>query len=147
MVKECLRLRFFRCACVLCSASWLNCAGVRNLFHFKQDALIAEAQSQITSIHSSESWLIGIHEVQKKGLFFIWMLNIFNDAIISSWICLDIYLSWVFFIIIVALFVFWIVLHFMLTTVVFFSPHLHHAVKGYNGNERIWAVGLFPSLK
>lgn len=37
-----------------CSASWLNCARVRNLFQFKQEALIAEAQSQITSIHSVE---------------------------------------------------------------------------------------------
>lgn len=56
---------FFSAAHVLGSASWLNRARVRNLFNFKQDPLIAEAPSQITSIQSSESRLIGTHEVEK----------------------------------------------------------------------------------
>lgn len=59
------RFFFFLAAHVLGSASWLNRAGVRNLFHFKQDPLIAEAPSQITSIQSSESRLIGTHELEK----------------------------------------------------------------------------------
>ncbi len=66
-----------------CSASWLNYAGVRNLFQFKQDALTAQAQSQITSIHSSESWMIGIHGVKNAG-FFAQMPNICYNADILS---------------------------------------------------------------
>lgn len=62
-----------------CAASWLNCARVRNLFQFKQDALIAEAQSQITSIHSSESWLIGVHGVKRLGSF-MKMPNVCNKS-------------------------------------------------------------------
>lgn len=66
---------FFLVAHVLGSASWLNRARVRNLFHFKQDPLIAEAPSQITSIQSSESRLIGTRG--RKSLLFISVPNIF----------------------------------------------------------------------
>lgn len=66
-----------------CSATWLNCAGVRNLFEFKQDALIAEGQSQITSIHPSESYVIGVQGI--KGCFcFIQMPDIDSNVDTSS---------------------------------------------------------------
>lgn len=101
MVKECFRLRFFRCACVSvsfwnpsflyfvgvyfwdCFASWLNYARVRNLCQFKQEALIAETRSQITSIHCNESWLIGIHKLERLQVF-IQMPNNYNNAELLS---------------------------------------------------------------
>lgn len=129
-----------------CSASWLNCARVRNLFQFKQDALIAEAQSQITSIHSSESWLIGVHGVKRPGSF-IKMPNVCNksDTLSHHEQVRRIYSCGFSVWLLSHSFLVWFVLHFMLTTVVFVCLHL--AVTGYNGNERIWAIGLFPSLK
>lgn len=77
--RKSARGRFFffsSAAHVLGSASWLNHPRVRNLFHFKQDPLIAEALSQITSIQSSESRIIGKYEVEKAFFSFI-LPNIF----------------------------------------------------------------------
>lgn len=71
----------FSAAHVLGSASWLNHPGVRNLFHFKQDPLIAEALSQITSIQSSESRLIGTYEVEKACVLLACQIFFLSDAI------------------------------------------------------------------
>lgn len=83
-------------------------------------------------IHSSQ-WKLA-HRLacckKKKAAFFegMKMENISNNADILS----QHEQVWVFML-------FWVVLYLLLTAVVFVC-----AVTGYNGNERIWAIALFP---
>lgn len=105
----------------------MNYTGVRNLFQLKQDTLIAEAQSQITFIHPSESCLISIHSSPPIQMSHKWCKN----NITSRTGLVDIHFSGY------ALFCF-------IFPIVFVC--LHHTATIYDGNERICAMDHLSCL-